>query len=290
MKKTTLKGEKAMKYPNPVLLGYADPDILYENGTYYFYATSYHVQHGYEVLTSTDLINWENKGLCLEKAWDDRWYWAPDVKKIGDKYYMLASVNEHLGICEADSPLGPFIPREEPLFESSIDGHIFRDDDGQIYIYYVTWRKDHRYGLYVMKMTDGFQPVPESEKPIIFAEEPWESNQAKVAEAPYMIKHNGLCYLTYSGSHYQSKYYAVGYAVAESPEGPFEKYSGNPILVTDEKTEFGTGHHCITKDSDGNMLIVYHTHQDENNIHPRNISIKHIAFRTTPDGDVLFCE
>ena len=281
-----------VKYPSPILKGYADPDIIYENGTYYFYATSYHIKKGYEVLTSTDLVNWENKGLALEGAWGyEHSYWAPDVKKLGDKYYMLASVCEHLGIAVADKPEGPFIPREAPLFECTIDGHIFKDDDGTVWIYYVTWRKDHRYGLYCMRMTDGFEPVYESEKPVIFAEEPWESQQAKVAEAPYMLKHKGKYYLTYSGSHYESRLYAVGYAVADRTDGPFVKYTGNPILVSDLKTEFGTGHHCITKDPDGNMLIVYHTHRDGEHIHPRQISIKTLGFETVRDGDdILVCK
>lgn len=278
-----------MEYKNPVLLGYADPDILYEDGIYYFYATSYHVKKGYELLTSTDLENWKNEGIVLDSAWDDKWYWAPDVKKIGNKYYMLASVHEHLGICEADSPRGPFTPRESPLFECSIDGHIFQDDDGVIYIYYVTWRADHRYGLYCMRMTPDFQPIYESEKPVVFAEDPWESQQAKVAEAPYMIKHNGLYYLTYSGSHYESKYYAVGYAVSDNPDGPFIKYEKNPILVSDGVSEFGTGHHCVTKDAAGNMLIVYHTHRDRDNIHPRQISVKHLYFKKGEKEDVLVC-
>ena len=281
-----------MKYPSPVLEGYADPDILYEKGKYYFYATSYHVKCGYELLVSDDLINWEKKGMALEKAWGyDDWYWAPDVKRINGKYYMLASVREHLGICVADSPEGPYIPQEKPLFDCSIDGHIFQDDDGRIYIYYVSWRKDHRYGLYCMEMTSDFEPIFESEKAIIFAEEPWESNQARVAEAPYMIKHNGLYYLTYSGSHYESKFYATGYALSRSPMGPFEKYEGNPILVGDGERVCGAGHHCITYDKDGNMLIVYHTHKNSENIHPRCISIGRIFFEKQKEGpDTLACE
>lgn len=280
-----------MNYENPILKGYADPDILYENGTYYFYATSYHVNNGYEVLTSKDLINWENKGLAFSGAWGDRWYWAPDVKKIGDKYYMLASVNEHLGIAVSDSPEGPFIPEAVPLFDCSIDGHIFIDDDGEIYIYYVSWRKDHRYGLYGMKMTGDFKPVYESERALIFAEDEWESQQAKVAEAPYMIKKDGLYYLTYSGSHYESKFYAVGYALSSSPMGPFEKYENNPILVGDGVNVCGAGHHCITNDSEGNMLIVYHTHRDSEHIHPRCISVGSIFFEKDGNGrDVLACK
>ena len=41
------------KYQNPILIGYADPDVYFENGVYYLYATSYR----YDVWTSTDLVN-----------------------------------------------------------------------------------------------------------------------------------------------------------------------------------------------------------------------------------------
>lgn len=280
-----------MKYPSPILIGYADPDILYENGTYYFYATSYHVKAGYELLVSNDLINWENKGIVFQNAWFQHGYWAPDVKKINGRYVMLATVAEHIGFAVADTPEGPFIPLGEPLFDKTIDGHIFSDEDGHIYIYYVTWREGHRYGLYSMEINQDLSPIYETEKAAIFAEEPWESHQAKVAEAPYMIKHNGLYYLTYSGSHYESKFYAVGYAVSEHPQGPFTKYSGNPILVGDGKKLCGTGHHCVTFDSKQNMLIVYHTHRNEDHIHPRQISIGHLAFKESDNGreDILFC-
>ncbi len=277
------------EFKNPVLTGYADPDILYENGIYYFYATSYHVKKGYELLVSRDLQNWEKKGMALEGAWGyEGAYWAPDVKKIGDKYYMLASVSEHLGIAVSDSPEGPFIPEDAPLFDCSIDGHIFVDEDGSIYIYYVSWRKDHRYGLYAMQMTNDFKPIFESERPIVFAEQPWECMQAPVSEAPYMIKHDGLYYLTYSASHYESKFYAVGYAVSSSPLGPFEKYENNPILVGDGEKVCGTGHHCITKDSEDNMLIVYHTHMNSKHIHPRCISVGRIFFEKG-QPDTLKC-
>ena len=284
----SLRRQHIMKYPNPILEGYADPDILHENGKYYFYATSYHTKCGYELLVSNDLITWGNRGMALDCAWGfGDWYWAPDVKKVNGRYYMLASVREHLGIAVADSPEGPFIPEKEPLFDKTIDGHIFCDDDGRIYIYYVTWRENHRYGLYCMEMTSDFEPIYESERAIIFAEEPWESHQAKVAEAPYMIKKDGIYYLTYSGSHYESKLYAVGYAVSTSPMGPFEKYGGNPILVGDGEKICGTGHHCITDDGHGNMLIVYHTHKDSSRIHPRCISVGTIRFEKDADGKVI---
>jgi polyribonucleotide nucleotidyltransferase len=47
---------------------------------------------------------------------------------------MAASVHEHLGLLTATSPEGPFVPEENFLFDHSIDGHIFIDDDGTIRI------------------------------------------------------------------------------------------------------------------------------------------------------------
>ena len=52
----------------------ADPYVLVENNTYYAYGT--HSDHGIEVYTSTDLKNWECKGLALKKedVTARRWY------------------------------------------------------------------------------------------------------------------------------------------------------------------------------------------------------------------------
>jgi len=147
----------AKYYQNHVLDGYADPDVLYYDGKYYMYATSYYVEKGYEVYTSTDLVNWTNEGMTLTEAWGiDHWYWAPDVEEIDGKFYMIATVAEHVGIAVADSPLGPFIPEGNWLFESTIDGHIFVDDDGTMYIYYVSWREGYAYGIYGVKMMDDY--------------------------------------------------------------------------------------------------------------------------------------
>ena len=49
-----------------------------------------------------------------------------------------------------------------------------------------------------------------------------------------MIRHKGLYYLTYSGSHCLSDY-GSGYAVSDSPLGHYEKYGNNPILRSNDK-------------------------------------------------------
>ena len=50
-------------YQNPVLDGYADPDVLLYEGTYYLYATG--GPGGYQVYTSKDLAEWTWEGLAV---------------------------------------------------------------------------------------------------------------------------------------------------------------------------------------------------------------------------------
>lgn len=289
---SVFRGEYAAPFDNPVVEGLADPDVLYHDGVYYLYGTSYRLSQGYEVFTSTDLVNWENRGVCLDSAWGlTRWYWAPDVEEHNGKFYMLASVDEHLGLCVADSPLGPFVPQNGFLFEKTIDGHIFFDGD-DMYIYYVSWREGHSYGIWGCRMqADCLTPDLTTEKRVIWATEAYEKDKGNVTEGPYMLVKDGKYYLTYSGSHYESQDYCVCYAVADSPLGDFRKYKYNPILKGDGVRVFGAGHHCVTTMPDSEeMVIVYHTHNDKNSIHPRHISMDLLRFRETPDGPVLECD
>lgn len=277
-----------MKFNNPVVKGYADPDIYYENGKYYLYATSYHVRQGYEVLTSTDLQNWEKIGMAMESAWGaPNKYWAPDVKRIDldgkPRYVMAATVDEHLGIAVAERPEGLFIPQEASLFDSTIDGHLFEDEDGSLYLYYVSWRRDHRYGLYGCKL-DRSTLVPDlaSEVLILVAEAEYECHHTPVVEAPYMLKKDGRYYLTYSGCHYESPLYCVAAAVSDSPLGKYERCDFNPVLVGNDEVH-GCGHHCIVHAPDGEMYLVYHTHASPGKIHPRQLAVSRLWW----EGDRL---
>ena len=268
------------QYQNPILNGYADPDVLFYQGTYYLYATSSTMPVGFEAYQSKDLVNWEYSGRIMEEAWGQkRWYWAPGIIEKGGKFYLLASVNEHLGIAVSTSPVGPFMPEPDYLFDKTIDGHFFLDEDGSLYIYYVSWREGKTYAIYAMKMEDDcVTPILRTETLVIKADDEWELQQAPVAEAPYVIKHKGKYYMTYSGSHFESKGYAVGYAISDSPLGPFVKYEGNPIL-SHHYLAHGPGHHCLVKAPHSeDIFIIYHTHHNTEAVQPRNICIDRIRF------------
>ena len=102
----------------------------------------------------------------------------------------------------ADSPLGPFKQAEKRWLyeEKAIDGHLFLDEDGTVYLYYV--RLDAGNRIFVAKMAEDLKSIDTLyEHCLIQAEEPWETVDCLVAEGPFVLKHKGLYYLTYSCNH-----------------------------------------------------------------------------------------
>ncbi len=66
-------------------------------------------------------------------------------------------------------------------------------------------------------------------------------------------------YLMYSANNFQGRQYAVGYAVGDSPLGPFHKSPSNPILKSDPALgEYSTGHGSIVASPDGSQLYYVH--------------------------------
>lgn len=270
-------------YTNPIYNGPADPEVIYEDGLFYLYGT---MGLGYRVHTSTDFVNWKPGGTV---AHNNLWniavnYWAPDIEYMDGKYYMAASCDKKLGFAVSDSLRGPFkAVGDAPLFNDAIDGHIFVDDDGSRYLYYVGM--ESVYGIYGVELDENMQPIVSTTTLLIQPTDPWEKTRGSVTEGPYMLKHNGLYYLTYSGSGYEDIYYAVGYAVAESPLGQYEKYQQNPILVGNSQIH-GVGHHCVvTIPESGEMWMIYHCHNSLSVVHERKVCIDRMRFAPV-EGDI----
>ena len=279
---------------NPLFIG-ADPFILYWEGKYYIYPTTQvHgddgnalADLGYRVYVSEDLENWEDKGFALSRddVMGDNRFWAPEITVRDGKFYMVYTSEEHLGVAVSHSPLGPFKQEEKKWLSENraIDGHFFIDDDGQTYLYYVRLGGGNK--ICVTKMSDDLMSIDEeNEKIIITAEEAWERVDARVTEGPFVLKHKGLYYLTYSANHTRSQDYAVGYAVSASPFGPFEKYEGNPILHKND-TIVGVGHHSFAKVGENKWICAYHSHFSTNQFRPRVVRLDYAEFSESGDGE-----
>lgn len=278
-----------------------DPFLMCHDGKYYIYCTTENGRKleapnafdtacggkdGFYVYESTDLINWENKGLCLDAndVTGDRWFWAPEVSKYNGKFYMVYAANEHLAVAVADSPIGPFTQWSAGWLRSApaIDGHLLFDNDGSVYIYFADLQHSNR--IFAGKMSADLSSIQcECGEVLIAADAPWETIDCKVAEGPFVLKHNGWYYLSYSANHTRSADYAIGYAVSENPFGPFEKFTGNPILHRPGHLA-GTGHHSFmrTDDPDG-LVCAFHCHNDApDNFKPRQVCLSMARFEKNP--------
>ena len=253
-------------YTNPLVTenNPADPDVLAYDDKYYMYATSH--GRGYDVYVSTDLVNWRNEGLAFDDPRGGAW--APDLfhHARGDgKVYLYYTDNnpnppgktsppgKQIGVAVADSPLGPF--RDvQVLVTDAIDAHVFEDTDGKLYFYYA----DISNGFRIMgqAMQDPLTLVGEPRE-ILRPTDPWEKKSGHVTEGPFMLKRGDTYYMMYSGTGANSPDYAIGYATANSPLGPFEKYPNNPIAKRTASI-LGPGHHCVVETPRGDLWMLYH--------------------------------
>lgn len=251
-------------YRNPIIdrLGPADPHVIRYQGKYDLYPTT--DGRGYDVFVSDDLVHWEEKGKAFHDPRGGAW--APDVfqnKKGDGKLYLYYTDNapkppagkggKQIGVAVADAPLGPFEDKGA-LASESIDAHLFQDEDGKFYLYYV-----HLAGGFKIMVQPMANPLSKKGEPrrVIYPTESWEKISGEVTEGPFMLKRKGIYYLMYSGTGAESPNYGVGYATAQSPLGPFTKYAGNPIAHRGGSV-LGPGHHCVIDGPDGRLWMVYH--------------------------------
>ena len=281
-------------YTNPVQQHVADPAVLQHQGTYYLYCT-HSADHptmprGIRLYKSTNLVDWEDQGFVIEreKSWGKTRFWAPDIIERNGFFYLYYAADTRICVAKAKHPAGPFqeLPQSPMLPETvRIDAHVFQDGD-KTYFYYVHFNRGNE--IWGGELEDDMVTLkPETLRMMIQPDQPWERHQAAIAEGPAMLKHNGTYYLTYSGSHFESPEYAVGYATSDSPLGPWKKHEYNPIMKSTAYAH-GTAHHCFATSPDGTeQFIVYHRHRDLMNTEPRQLSIDRIQFtqhKTGPDA------
>lgn len=143
-------------FSNPLNVAFGDPYVLDDgDGNYFMYGTGAGAEDGFVVYSSQDLVNWENGGQVFFGNTPDSWsianFWAPEVYKFGEKYYMFYSAdwkvnptnegeNFKIGVAVSDSPSGPFQDlMNRPIFDPGypiIDANVYQDIDGKFYLYY----------------------------------------------------------------------------------------------------------------------------------------------------------
>lgn len=274
----------------------ADPFILLYDGVYYAYGTG--SPDGIEVMTSDDLKTWrrntdprERLALHKDDSYGEKWFWAPEVYYVNGRFYMYYSAEEHICVATSDSPLGPFVQKEKkPMLEGekAIDNTLFIDDDGTPYLFFD--RFNDGLNIWVAELEKDLMTLKrETLHPCIHVSQEWEQVWPRVNEGAFVIKHNGVYYLTYSGNSFESPFYGIGCATATDIMGEWTKYPNNPLLQKPGDL-VGVGHSSMLKDKKGDWRIVFHAHQNEESIHPRNMFISRIGFEKVNGVDRLYID
>ncbi len=262
----------------------ADPTVFSDNGTYYLYGTSPLTDNGFWVYTSKDLQHWSGPAGAVDgyalwgNTYGTKGFWAPQVFRHDGRYGMAYTANEQIAIAWADSPLGPFVQDEPamiPAKTKEIDPFVFFDDDGKKYMYHVRLINGNR--IYVAEMNDDMRSLKEetARECISVNEDGWENTEKTkwgVSEGPTVVKLDGTYYMFYSCNDFRNINYAVGYATAKSPLGPWKKHK-KPIISRQLTGENGTGHGDLFRDADGRWMYVLHTHNSNSQVGPRRTAV-----------------
>ena len=275
----------------------ADPSLLYHKGVYYLYGTvEGSANNGFIAYTSADRVYWQKdtsntNGYALSKgdAFGNANFWAPQVFKIGEQFYMAYTADENIAIAQSRSPAGPFTQKLlQPLAApvKQIDPFVFIDDDGRKYLYHVRLTNGNR--IFVAELEDDLAAIKFSTlKECITATETWENtaNSAwPVAEGPSLLKYHNIYYLFYTANDFRNPDYAVGYATSNSPLGPWKKYAGNPIISREIVGVNGTGHGDFLKMPNGDLQYVFHAHFSDKRVAPRRTVIIKARFMKSDAG------
>jgi GH43 family beta-xylosidase len=266
----------------PEITGIGDPYVFRDGDKYYMTATSSGVS--FNLWSTTDFKKWKNEGPIFAQDSGVKWtageLWGPEIYKKDSKYYLFFSAREkttnspRIGMAVSDKITGPYKDElGKPLFDfgyAAIDNHLFKDDDGKYYLYFSRDSSEnivdgrHESHIYVASISDDWTKLTSEPKKLISPEQDWELQSGPEwlwNEGPWMHKNNGKYYLFFSANYFAKKEYSIGYAVSDSPTGPFVKYEKNPILFTEADELSGAGNNSIFKSPDGKELFTaYHMH------------------------------
>ena len=256
------------KSGNPIFQGwYADPEgAVFKNRCWVFptYSAPYDEQLYFDAFSSKDLVHWKKHPRVLtskEVTWARRAMWAPAIVEKDGRFYLFFSANDvhqgevgGIGVAVSKRPQGPYKDAlGRPLIQDIVNGaqpidqFVFRDDDGQYYMYYGGWGHCN-----VVRLSDDFLSVV----PFPDGDTYKEVTPERYVEGPFMLKRGGKYYFMWSEGGWGGPDYCVSYAISDSPFGPFKRIG--KILEQDPEVATGAGHHSVICTGNDEWYIIYH--------------------------------
>ena len=254
---------------NPIVPGwYADPEGAVLGGRYWVfptYSAPYEEQLFFDAFSSKDLVRWKKHRRVLTAenvSWARMAMWAPAILEKDGTCYLFFSANDvhegevgGIGVATSRRPQGPYRDAlGRPLINEIVNGaqpidqFVFRDDDGQYYMYYGGWGHCN-----MVRLSDDLLSLVPFADGQMFK----EVTPERYVEGPFMMKRQGRYYFMWSEGGWGGPDYCVAYAISDSPFGPFRRIG--KILEQDPAVATGAGHHSVIKGPGADeYYIVYH--------------------------------
>lgn len=260
-----------VRYLNPVIAGdFADPSVIRVGNTYYAVGTSSEWGPAYPMYTSNDLVNWAPIGPVFRKipAWTMGSFWAPELFYRKGTYYVYYTArrksdkHSFIGVATTQDLREGFTDHGLLLEWTSEAIDPFIVDEGDKL--FITWKA---YGLDKGKAIellgaelspDGLKVIGKSFSLLTADRNNWEAGGA---EGQAIFKRGRYYYMTYSGNACcgANCNYQVGLARAEKLQGPWEKFAGNPVLVSNDTWKC-PGHGTVVTTPDNRYFYLHHAY------------------------------
>jgi len=269
---------------------FADPFVLRRGNEFFAVGTGPADGGVIPMAHSDDLVNWSPLPAALPdpdlSLGTD--FWAPEIAEYDGCFYLYYSTGfgdkQHkLRVATSNCPEGAYADCGVNLVDPAvhpfaIDGHPFRDIDGQWYFFYARDFLDGiRPGtaLVVDRMISMTQLAGE-ERLVMRAAHDWQRFQKErsiygglydwhTLEGPFVREHEGRYYCFYSGGRWEDATYGVDYAEAPHPLGPWSsmEIDSPRVLRTVPGHVMGPGHNSVVSTADGEDFFVYHAWDPE---------------------------
>ena len=223
---------------------FADPSVIKFGDAYYASATSSNWAPSYPLMKSEDLKSWQQVGYIFPVMpdWADYYFWAPELNEENGKIYVYYTAHKKggnlcIGVASADKPEGPYTDHGPLVCQEagSIDGFPMRDENNKLYL---IWKEDgNSVGkptpIWMQAMNEERTELTGPKQELFRNDKPWEGG---LVEGVSIIKNKDYFYAVYAaaGCCGTGCTYGTGVARSKKLAGPWEKYSGNPILASQD--------------------------------------------------------
>ena len=246
-----------------------------ENKIYYIYGTT-ELKEGlsagdkFSLYTSKDLECFEGPFVVFDgkkiNFWADKDYWAAEVHKYKDKYYLIGSFKadgKHRASCilSSDSLLGEFTPISDkartPIDWDCLDGTLYIENAEPYLVFSHEWLQCTVGEIWAQKMSDDLtEPVEEpfmlfkaSDNPYVTSFADAFNSECRVTDGPFLFKKNGKIKMIWSS--FSNGKYVILEAESNSIKGKWNHFP--------PRFDFDGGHAMIFEDFDGERYLSFHS-------------------------------